>query len=113
VEHVAARENKASDVVVEWDKGVPKPFHEVALDRLGNLVIDSISPNASKGKKDFSDKLQRLSTDSSYLSQGELGSFTKIPTNPVWDVEAVRSRHKHLVAFALKTWSPDTWHTSP
>ena len=110
VEHVAARENKAADAVVEWEKGVPKPFHEVALDRLGNLVIDSISPNASKGNKDFTDKLQRLSTDSSYLSQGELVSFTQVPTNPVWDVEAVRSRHKHLIAFAMKTWNPDTWH---
>lgn len=111
VEHVAARENPVAESSVEWDKGVPKPFHEVALDRLGNLVIDSISPNASKGNKDFTDKLQRLSTDSSYLSQGELVFFTQVPTNPVWDIEAVRSRHKHLIAFALKTWNPDTWHT--
>jgi hypothetical protein len=112
VEHVAARENQVADSVVEWEKGVPKPFHEVALDRLGNLVIDSISPNASKGEKDFIDKLERLSTDSSYLSQGELVSFTKVPTSPTWDVDAVRSRHKHLIAFAKKTWNPDSWHAS-
>ena len=110
VEHVAARENPVSDSIMEWDAGDPKSFHEVALDRLGNLVIDSISTNASKGNKDFTDKLQRLSTDSSYLSQGELVSFTDLPTNPVWDVGAIRRRHKHLIEFALKTWDPDTWH---
>jgi hypothetical protein len=109
VEHVAARENKLSDTIVEWEIDMPKPFQEVALDRLGNLVIDSISPNASKGNKDFTDKWQCLSTDSVYLSQGELVSFTQDPKNPVWDIEAIRSRHKHLIAFALNHWNPDTW----
>jgi hypothetical protein len=111
VEHVAARKNIISDSIVEWDKGVPKPFHEVALDRLGNLVIDSISPNASRGNEDFNAKLQQLSTDSIYLSQRELVSFTENRTdaegNPVWDMEAIRTRHKHLIAFALNNWNPD------
>jgi hypothetical protein len=110
VEHVAARENPIAETVVTWGESGPKPFHEVALDRLGNLVIDSISPNSSKGKKDFSDKLKSLSENSIYLSQGELIRFLKNRDVLVWDVEAIRARHDHLIAFARKTWDPSTWH---
>lgn len=111
VEHVAARENPISDTVVEWNDGEPKSFHEVALDRLGNLVIDSISSNASKGKKGFSDKIQSLSVRSIYLSQGELIKFLPDPKVLIWDVEAIRSRHQHLIAYALKIWNPQTWYS--
>lgn len=110
VEHVAARENKIADSIVEWEIGASKPFHEVVLDRLGNLVIDSISTNASKGKKNFADKLEWLSINSSYLSQGELITFVNDRQNPLWDLHSVRSRHKRLVDFAKKTWDPDSWH---
>jgi Protein of unknown function DUF262/Protein of unknown function (DUF1524) len=111
VEHVAARGNPMSDTVVKWsDDGEPKPFHEVALNRLGNLVIDSTSLNSSKGKKDFHLKLKSLSENSSYLSQGELIGFLKDREALVWDVNAIRARHIHLIAFARKTWNPKTWH---
>ncbi len=111
VEHIAARGNPISDTVVEWTDGEPKPFHEVALNRLGNLVIDSASSNSSKGKKDFHLKLKSLSENSSYLSQGELINFLKDRGVLVWDVNAIRSRHNHLIAFARRTWNPATWHT--
>jgi len=111
VEHVAAQENPVSDTVVEWTVGDTQPFHEVALHRLGNLVIDSISPNASKGKNDFSGKLQSLSTNSIYLSQGELINFVKDASTPAWNVDAVRARHYHLIEFARSMWKPETWHT--
>lgn len=110
VEHVAARENPIAQTVVTWDQGEPQPFHELALDRLGNLVIDSISPNASKGEKDFTNKLKSLSEHSIYLSQGELISFLKDREVLNWDVEAIRARHAHLIAFARETWNPSTWH---
>ena len=110
VDHIAARNNKVADKVVTWTKGDRQPFHEVALDRLGNLVLDSISPNSAKGDKDFAGKLKSLSDESIYLSQGELRRFLTKRSVLVWDVEAVRARHKHLVAFARKTWNPKTWH---
>ncbi len=110
VEHIAAGENPISDCVICWDDGVAKPFREVALNRLGNLVIDNISPNASKGKKDFSEKLKSLSEKSTYLSQGELINFLKNHGDFVWDADAIRARHKHLIAFAIEMWSPSTWH---
>ena len=110
VEHVAARENPIAETVVKWGEDEPKPFHEVALDRLGNLVIDSISPNSSKGKKDFAEKLKSLSENSIYLSQGELVHFLTDRESLLWDVESIRARHAHLIEFARRTWNPDFWH---
>ena len=112
VEHVAAIDNEIAKTDVKWTEGdEPKPFEEVAMNRLGNLVIDSISPNSSKGKKDFADKLKSLSENSIYLSQGELITFVKDRNLPVWDVDAVRARHAQLLNFARKEWDPGTWHT--
>lgn len=110
VEHVAAQDHPIADTTVTWGDGEPQPFHALALNRLGNLVIDSISPNASKGKKDFAGKLKSLSETSIYLSQGELVNFLKDRDVLVWDVEAIRARHEHLIAFARKMWNPSTWH---
>ena len=111
VEHIAAQSNPMSDRMVKWNEdGEPKPFHEAALNRLGNLVIDSTSLNSSKGKKDFHLKLKSLSENSSYLSQGELIQFLRDRDVLVWDVDAIRSRHEHLIKFAKLTWHP---HTCP
>lgn len=110
LEHVAAQDDPGSLNTVEWVPGVPAPFAEVALHRLGNLVIDSISSNSSKGKKDFSGKLKSLSQNSVYLSQGELINFLPDQAVMVWDVEAVRKRHDQLTEFARRTWNPDRWH---
>lgn len=110
VEHVAAQSNAIATTLVRWGDGEPKLFADVALHRLGNLVIDSVSSNASKGKKDFCDKLKSLSEDSVYLSQGELVRFTPDRMQPEWGVEAVRARHQVLVDFCMRTWDPRTWH---
>lgn len=110
VEHVAARENPISDTLVQWSKeDQERPFHEVALNRLGNLVIDSISSNAAKGKQDFSDKLGSLA-NSIYLSQSELTTFLTVKDILIWDIESIKTRHERLVGFALKTWNPSTWY---
>jgi hypothetical protein len=109
VEHVAAQANPIAETIVEWRPGEPKKFKEVALSRLGNLVIDSFSANASKGKKDFTDKLKSLSEDSIYLSQGELIRFARDPGKPEWDLEAIRSRHEELTHYCLTEWDPSKW----
>jgi Protein of unknown function DUF262/Protein of unknown function (DUF1524) len=111
VEHVAAVSNELSDIMVEWEERDPKPFHEVALNRLGNLVVDSISSNSSKGKRDFFLKHRSYSEKSIYLSQGELTNFLTNSDVLDWDVNAIRKRHAHLTDFARKTWHPDTYFT--
>lgn len=111
VEHIAAQANLASDAIVDWNGGEQRPFHELALNRLGNLVIDSISLNAAKGKKDFPDKLASFFANSICLSQGELTRFVTDKAAPAWDVDAIRTRHARLIAFARRTWNPATWHS--
>ena len=93
-----------------WDKDDEQPFHKVALNRLGNLVIDSISSNASKGNKDFIGKQVSLSKKSIYLSQGELIDFLQDKDKLLWDVESIRRRHQHLVKFANTNWDPNEYH---
>lgn len=112
VEHIAAQGNTIAKTKVKWDeKDEPKPFEEVAMNRLGNLVIDTIGANSSKGAGDFADKLRSLSERSIFLSQGELIKLVKERHQPIWDIDAVRARHKLLVDFSLKEWNPATWHT--
>jgi uncharacterized protein with ParB-like and HNH nuclease domain len=110
IEHISAQHGDVAATVVEWDEGDPKPFTEVALHRLGNLVLDSVSLNSAKGKKDLAGKLASL-TESSFLSQGELLRFCQDKEQPVWDLHAVRSRHQCMVEFAVNTWNPDTYHS--
>lgn len=110
VEHIAAEHNAVSATMVEWQQGEARPFHEVALNRLGNLVIDSFSTNASKGKKDFCEKLLTLQS-STYLSQKELTRFLNDKSNPVWDVEAIRKRQVALIGFAQWAWDPRSWQS--
>ena len=111
LEHIAARKNPISEIVVEWDEGEPKHFYEVATHRIGNLVIDSISANSSKGSYDFSDKLEALSTNSTFLSQGELTKYAlKEEDVFYWTVESIRERQKVLIEFIEDTWNPKKYY---
>ncbi len=111
VEHIAAQDNPIGKTDVKWDEKdeMPKKFLDVATHRIGNLVIDSCSSNASKGKKDFSEKLESLSDDSPYLSQGELKNLATDSTR--WDIRAIKSRQQRLVEFVTENWSPSKYHT--
>jgi hypothetical protein len=58
IEHITAQDDPAAKLDIEWTQDELKvPFAEIALHRLGNLVLDSVSPNAAKGKATFSNKL--------------------------------------------------------
>lgn len=109
IEHVCAREDPAVDRMVEWEQGKQKVlFSDIALNRLGNLVIDSISPNSAKGNKDFANKLQHFDTRSIYLSQSELHNFTEEHDengNLMWGLSAIKRRHDALVKFAQTEWN--------
>lgn len=114
LEHITAQNNPISETLVVWKVGDPEEkLGVVALHRLGNLVIDSKSANSSKGKHDFSDKLEALSVHSTFLSQGELKGWATEggEGEPVWDIEAIRRRQAHLFAFAIKTWDPSSYYT--
>lgn len=113
LEHIAARNNPISDTVVEWDEGEHKHFYEVATHRIGNLVIDSISANSSKGHYDFSDKLDALSTNSTFLSQGELTKYASTEGEIYyWTIDSIKNRQKNLITFIKETWNPETYYQS-
>ncbi|CAA6677369.1 MULTISPECIES: DUF262 domain-containing protein [unclassified Lentimonas] len=116
LEHIAAQNNPVSETTVQWEEQDEEAkFSEVATHRLGNLVIDSISANSAKGKYDFTDKLVHLNKHSTFLSQGELEDYAETGDNeePQWTLESVKQRQRDLVAYALKTWSPDTYYNPP
>lgn len=92
--------------LVKWEVAddETRPFAEVCLHRLGNLVLDTFSAGSSKGSGDFASRIAHY-TRSALLSQGEIVSVfaTKGAEDIlVWDVAAIRKRQEVLVAFAVK-----------
>lgn len=108
IEHIFPKGSPLVDQMVEWELGQPTiPFSEVALNRLGNLVLDSKSPNSAKGKETFSNKLPHFANVSIYMSQKELFRFVNDrddKNNPVWGLSAIKKRHAELVKFAQDAW---------
>lgn len=87
----------------------PRPFRDVFLNRLGNLVLDTISTGAAKGNSRFDAHRIEHYRKSDLLSQHELVSeFASAPTEVEgawgWDLRSIRSRQESLVKFALETW---------
>ena len=112
IEHIAAQNNPLSSTEVEWNDGEVKLYSDVALHRLGNLVLDSKSANSSKGKFDFTDKLESLSNNSTFLSQGELIRWAEPKGEQLqWHVAAVKARHADMRSYAIKAWNPSNYYT--
>jgi hypothetical protein len=104
LEHIAAQNNEQSTHLVSWNESDEKSeFKDIALHRLGNLVLDSISSNSSKQDHDFDKKWQKLSASSTYLSQGELKNYIS-PESNTWDVYAIKNRQVKLTAFIEQHW---------
>lgn len=104
LEHIAAQNNEQSAHLVSWNESDEKSeFKDIALHRLGNLVLDSISSNSSKQDHDFDKKWQKLSASSTYLSQGELKNYIS-PESNTWDVYAIKNRQVKLTAFIEQHW---------
>ncbi len=110
IEHITSQKSPLIKKEVRWNDGDPKrAFQEIALHRLGNLVLDSVSPNAAKGKKEFADKFDHTLRSSIYLSQRELLDYTDEVDHarkPVWGLDAIKKRHEALVEYALAAWDP-------
>lgn len=79
-----------------------RPFSEVFLHRLGNLVLDTYSTGSAKGNRDFSSRIYHY-TNSGFLSQGEVVSLfasKDAAGNVVWDEVSIKKRHEALVDYA-------------
>jgi hypothetical protein len=112
-DHIEAKDetNPKLAELVTWDPNnrdeLPRPFGEVFLHRLGNLVLDCVSPGASKGSSGFEARIPHYSGKTSLLSQQELVhrfASKRSDGSLLWDQAAIRSRHKALVEFAKSRW---------
>ena len=112
-DHIEPKDEKNPKLaeLVTWDPNnrdeLPRPFAEVFLHRLGNLVLDCVSPGASKGSGSFAARVSQYSGRTALLSQQELVSrfaSKKLEGSLLWDQAAIRSRHKALVEFAKSRW---------
>lgn len=109
IEHIAAQKADpvpSSKVLLEGDD---ETFRRDFLHALGNLVIDSASPNASKGKDPFLKK-EAVYQGSPFMSQQELSAFAREAGRseaPIWDKEVIQGRGEVLRKFALDEWDPE------
>lgn len=97
IEHITARKAKNLRMTVK--------FEENYLHKLGNLVIDTASSNASKGNKSVKDKI-RIYRLAPLMSHQEIEK-EKINWKRRKDVEQyIMNRTERLKKFALRTWRP-------
>jgi hypothetical protein len=98
------RNNPIHNLRVKWDDGQDddKPFSEVCLNRLGNLVLDTISAGASKSDDCFEDRIEKY-RGSGLISQGDIISKFASMKNGLhkWDLEAIQKRQNFLRDFGL------------
>jgi hypothetical protein len=108
VDHIAPRENNDNNSLTVWDTNDPnenpRPFKELYLNKFGNLVLDSRSAGASKGKKLFKDRIYASST---LLSQKELSNYATKDESlniQIWREDAIRTRHQKIIKWILSIW---------
>ena len=103
IEHIASQTPKKS-VVADMAilPEVDEEFEESYLHNLGNLTIDPLSANASKGNKDFSEKNEKYFLKAPFKSQNELENYLH---NGKWTAESIEERTQKLVNFALEQWA--------
>ena len=93
--------------LVKWDPDsgeTPRPFADLYLHRLGNLVLDTVSAGAARGNRDFTDRIEHYRA-AGLISQSEIVSRFATPDSDgklKWDEAAIRRRQAALVEFALK-----------
>ncbi|GAD89905.1 hypothetical protein VHA01S_029_00380 [Vibrio halioticoli NBRC 102217] len=103
IEHIASqnpRKGVVNDVSILPE--VDEDFEESFLHNLGNLTIDPLSANSSKGNLDFDSKNTGYFLRAPFKSQNELESYLK---DGLWTGSSVSSRQKVLIDFALQEWS--------
>ena len=85
--------------IMPQSKGSKAPaLNDIYIHRLGNLTLLPPGVNSSLSNKDPIDKKDSYSNQSLYITRALVGSLGK------WDVAAVSSREKRIVAWAKTAW---------
>ncbi len=106
IEHIVARKNSNEHSRVFADEriivvGHGEKFNREYLNSIGNLTIDPLSANASKGAKDVTEKISKYFNKAPYKCQNELESYM---INGRWSIESQNKRLNALIDFAKHNW---------
>ena len=80
-----------------------KEFEEKYLNCIGNLVIDTLGSNSSKGAKATDIKDKKYFKESNFLSQKELNNYVRIKGKK-WNKDSINNRMDDIVEFAKNRW---------
>jgi hypothetical protein len=105
IEHILPQNPGTSELKVITEKlmhdNVDESFEETYLHSIGNLTIDPISANSSKGNADIEQKNTVYFKKAPFKTQNELESFIE---NGKWSVQSIEERETKLLLFAEKMW---------
>jgi hypothetical protein len=107
VEHIASQHPRVSTSVLRLPE-IDDDFQENYLHRLGNLVFDPNSANASKGNNDIQVKNSRYFVRAPFKTQNELDNFI---VNGEWSKDSIVKRGEKLMSFAISYWNPQVVYT--
>lgn len=80
---------------------IDENFIDTYLHSIGNLTIDPISANASKGNSDINVKNNKYFKKAPFKTQNELEQFLD---NGKWTHNSINARKEKLITFAKKMW---------
>lgn len=103
IEHIASQ-NPSVKIVsnIETLPEVDENFKENYLHSLGNLTIDPLSSNSSKGNLDFESKNNGYFLKAPFKTQNELEEFLD---HYKWTANSIIQRNIKLINFSLVEWS--------
>lgn len=102
IEHIASQNPKKS--IIKDENILPEisdEFKEQYLHSIGNLTVDPLSANSSKGNRNFEDKNERYFRKAPFKTQNELEGFM---VDDVWSEKSIINRKDVLIEFALTQW---------
>jgi uncharacterized protein with ParB-like and HNH nuclease domain len=105
IEHIVPQNPKEDTLKVITDKlkhdKINENFIETYLHSIGNLTIDPISANASKGNADIKVKNLVYFKKAPFKTQNELDQFLD---NGKWTHKSIEARKEKLINYAKKMW---------
>jgi len=105
IEHILPQNPKKDSlkIITEYLKHdkIDESFEDVYLHSIGNLTIDPMSANASKGNADIEVKNTIYFKKAPFKMQNELDLFIE---DGKWSIQSIESRKVKLLLFAEKTW---------
>lgn len=105
IEHILPQNPKEEDLKIITEKlkhdKINESFVETYLHSIGNLTIDPISANSSKGNADIKVKNTVYFKKAPFKTQNELEQFLD---NGKWTHKSIESRNEKLINFANKLW---------